>query len=91
MRQGAAATITWRARMVSGFRTEPALTTQPRQPPDGRRGSWVVIVVALVGSAAGAGLAYAAGVLDADAVGYFVAFNAVVLLLFRPRRYPGRL
>jgi hypothetical protein len=60
--------------------------------PTGRWRSWlVVVVVALVGSLAGAGVAYAFGILDRTAAGYFALFNAAVLLLFRPRRYPGRL
>jgi hypothetical protein len=55
------------------------------------RGGWLVVVVAVLGSGAGAGLAYALGILDRTAAIYFAVFNAVVLLLFRPRRYLGRL
>jgi hypothetical protein len=66
------------------------VTTGSGRPPR-RRWSWLfVLVVALVGSAAGAGVAYALGILDRGALAYFALFNAAALLLLRPRRYPGR-
>jgi uncharacterized membrane protein len=52
---------------------------------------WLAVVaVALLGSLSGALVAFALGILDGTAVAYFAVFNAAALLLFRPRRYPGR-
>jgi hypothetical protein len=59
--------------------------------PFGGRRPWLLLVTVVVfGSLAGALLAFALGILDGIAVGYFAVVNAVALLLFRPRKYPGR-
>jgi len=61
------------------------------RPQGRRRRSWLAVVaVALLGSLSGALVAFALGILDGTAVAYFAVFNAAALLLFRPRRYPGR-
>jgi hypothetical protein len=63
-----------------------------RGPGQSRAGGSAYALVALVlaGSLAGALVAYAAGRIDGAAVVYFALLNAGALLLFRPRRRPGR-